>query len=486
MVFTKNISEGINLVAYALGNATAGQSGGSGRFRLGPGDEIVITEMEHHSNIVPWQLLCERTGATLRWFGVTDDGQLDLSQAGELINERTRLVALAHQSNVLGTINPVREIADAAHAAGALVLVDAAQSVPHMPVDVQELGADFLGFTSHKMCGPTGIGVLWGRRELLEEMPPFLGGGEMIESVWMDHSTFAPPPHKFEAGTMPIAEAAGLDAAIDYLTDVGLDAVRAHEQDLIAYALEALGGVPGLRVLGPSDPADARRGDLVHPGGRAPARREPGARRARRGRPGRAPLRLAAAPPVWHPGQHPGLVLPVQHDRGGGRPGPGDRAGAAVLRGGLMRLESLYQEVILDHYRHPHHKGLREPYDAEVHHVNPLCGDEVTLRVTLKDATGEPVVADVSYDALGCSISQASASVMSELIIGRTVPEAMSLAEEFLRLMQSKGQPEPDEEILGDGVAFAGVAKYPARIKCALLGWMAWKDATAQALEEQK
>ena len=258
VVFTKNISEGINLVAYALGNATAGQSGGSGsgRFRLGPGDEIVITEMEHHSNIVPWQLLCERTGATLRWFGVTDDGQLDLAQAGDLINERTKLVALAHQSNVLGTINPVREIADAAHAAGALVLVDAAQSVPHMPVDVQQLGADFLGFTSHKMCGPTGIGVLWGRRELLEEMPPFLGGGEMIESVWMDHSTFAPPPHKFEAGTMPIAEAAGLDAAVDYLTDVGLDAVRAHEQDLIAYALEALGGVPGLRILGPSDPAN--------------------------------------------------------------------------------------------------------------------------------------------------------------------------------------------------------------------------------------
>ncbi|MGH7733099.1 MAG: cysteine desulfurase, partial [Gemmatimonadales bacterium] len=243
VVFTKSATEGVNLVAYALGSS------------LKAGDEIVITEMEHHSNIVPWQLLCERTGATLRWFGVTDDGQLDLSQASELIGGRTRLVALAHQSNVLGTINPVREIADAAHAAGALVLVDAAQSVPHMPVDVQELGADFLGFTSHKMCGPTGIGVLWGRRELLEEMPPFLGGGEMIESVWMDHSTFAPPPHKFEAGTMPIAEAAGLDAAIDYLTDVGLDAVRAHEQDLIAYALDTLGTVPGLRVLGPSDPA---------------------------------------------------------------------------------------------------------------------------------------------------------------------------------------------------------------------------------------
>jgi cysteine desulfurase/selenocysteine lyase len=256
VVFTKNISEGINLVAYAMGNATSGAGRpASDRFRLGPGDEIVITEMEHHSNIVPWQLLCERTGATLRWFGVTDDGQLDLSGADDLITERTKLVALAHQSNVLGTINPVRAIADRAHAAGALVLVDAAQSVPHMPVDVQGLGADFLGFTGHKMCGPTGIGVLWGRRELLEEMPPFLGGGEMIESVWMDHSTFAPPPHKFEAGTMPIAEAAGLDAAIGYLSGIGLDAIRAHERDLIAYALDALGGVDGLRVLGPADPA---------------------------------------------------------------------------------------------------------------------------------------------------------------------------------------------------------------------------------------
>ncbi len=271
VVFTKNVSEGINLVAYAMGNASAGQSGGTGeRFRLGPGDEIVITEMEHHSNIVPWQLLCQRTGATLRWFGVTEDGRLDLSGIDGLITERTKLVALAHQSNVLGTINPVRDIADRAHAAGALMLVDAAQSVPHMPVDVQALGADFLGFTSHKMCGPTGIGVLWGRRELLEEMPPFLGGGEMIESVWMDHSTFAPPPHKFEAGTMPIAEAAGLDAAIGYLTETGLDAIRAHEQDLVRYALGALGEVDGLRVLGPADPASRGAAvsftvDEVHP-----------------------------------------------------------------------------------------------------------------------------------------------------------------------------------------------------------------------------
>jgi cysteine desulfurase/selenocysteine lyase len=255
VVFTKNISEAINLVAYSMGNASAGGTG-PGRFRLGPGDEIVITEMEHHSNIVPWQLLCQRTGATLRWFGVTADGRLDVSAIDELINERTRLVALAHQSNVLGTINPVRMIADRAHAVGALVLADAAQSVPQMPVDVAALGADFLGFTAHKMCGPTGIGVLWGRRELLEEMPPFLGGGEMIETVFIDRSTFAPPPHKFEAGTMPIGQAVGLGAAVDYLTEVGREGIAAHEHELTAHALEALAGIEGLRILGPAEAVD--------------------------------------------------------------------------------------------------------------------------------------------------------------------------------------------------------------------------------------
>jgi cysteine desulfurase/selenocysteine lyase len=269
VVFTKNISEGINLVAYALSNA-ASAGPAAGRLQVGPGDEIVITEMEHHSNIVPWQLLCQRTGATLRWFGVTDDGRLDLSQLDELITERTRLVALTHQSNVLGTINPVAQIAERAHQVGALVLVDAAQSVPHMPVDVQALGVDFLGFTGHKLCGPTGIGVLWARRELLEAMPPFLGGGEMIETVWMDHSTFAPPPHKFEAGTMPIAEAAGLAAAIGYLTETGQDGIAAYEHDLLAYALPALTEIPGLRILGPTEPVDRGTAisfevDGVHP-----------------------------------------------------------------------------------------------------------------------------------------------------------------------------------------------------------------------------
>jgi cysteine desulfurase/selenocysteine lyase len=269
VVFTKNVTEAINLVAYSMSNA-ATSGGQAERFRVGPGDEIVITEMEHHSNIVPWQLLAQRTGATLRWFGVTDQGRLDTSNIDELINERTKLVAVAHQSNVLGSINPVRQIADRAHAVGALILVDAAQSVPQMPVSVAELGADFLGFTGHKACGPTGIGVLWARRELLEAMPPVLSGGEMIESVWMDRTTFAAPPHKFEAGTMPIAQAVGLGAALDYLSEVGRDAIHAHEQELVSQALAALTAIDGVAILGPAEPVD--RGatvsftvDGVHP-----------------------------------------------------------------------------------------------------------------------------------------------------------------------------------------------------------------------------
>jgi cysteine desulfurase/selenocysteine lyase len=259
VIFTKNISEGINLVAYAMGNAASDPQ--AARFRIGPGDEIVITEMEHHSNIVPWQLLAQRTGATLRWFGVTDDGRLDLSNIDDLLNDRTKIVAMAHQSNVLGTVNPVREITAKAHAVGALVLVDGAQAVPQMPVDVRDLGADFYGFTSHKLCGPTGIGVLWGRRELLEELPPFLGGGEMIETVMMERSTYAPPPHKFEAGTMPIAEAAGLAAAIDYLDGIGLEKIHEYEHELLEYALAQLTEVEGLRLLGPAS-ADDRGGAL--------------------------------------------------------------------------------------------------------------------------------------------------------------------------------------------------------------------------------
>jgi cysteine desulfurase/selenocysteine lyase len=212
--------------------------------------------MEHHSNIVPWQLLTERTGATLRWFGITEDGRLDLSNVDELINERTKVVSLTWVSNMLGTINPVAEIAARAHQVGALVVVDASQAVPQLPVDVAASGADLLAFTGHKCVGPTGIGVLWGRREVLDQLPPFLGGGEMIETVTMERSTYAPVPHKFEAGTPPIVEAIGLGAALDYLGHLGMDTVHAHEQAITRYALEGLSSVPGVTILGPLDAAD--------------------------------------------------------------------------------------------------------------------------------------------------------------------------------------------------------------------------------------
>jgi cysteine desulfurase/selenocysteine lyase len=249
VIFTKNSSEAINLVAYGFLNTTVG--GGDERFRLGPGDEIVISEMEHHSNIVPWQLLCERTGATLRWFSITDEGRIDWSQLEELVTERTKIVSYVHTSNILGTINPTAALVERARQVGALVMLDCSQSAPHMPLDVADLGADFICFTGHKMLGPTGIGVLWGRRELLAAMPPFLGGGEMIEKVDLTGSTYAEPPHRFEAGTPPIAQAIGLGAAVDYLSSIGMDAIRWHEKALTAYALEALETVPGLRIIGP-------------------------------------------------------------------------------------------------------------------------------------------------------------------------------------------------------------------------------------------
>ncbi len=258
VIFTKNASEALNLVARVLGDSG----------RIGAGDEVVVTQMEHHSNLVPWQMLSQRVGADLRWYGVTPEGRLDLDS--HTLTERTKVVAVTWVSNMLGTINPVAEIVRRAREVGALVVIDASQAVPQLPVDVAELGADFVAFTGHKMVGPTGIGVLWGRYDLLAELPPFLGGGEMIETVSMEATTFAAPPHRFEAGTPPIAQAVGLGAAVDYLTALGMENVAAHEQQITAYALEAMNELSGVTIVGPKDPVD-RGGaisftvDCVHP-----------------------------------------------------------------------------------------------------------------------------------------------------------------------------------------------------------------------------
>ncbi|AWH92119.1 cysteine desulfurase [Dietzia lutea] len=245
LVFTKNATEGLNLVAFALGDQRFGDHA------VGPGDEVVISELEHHANLVPWQELCRRTGATLRWYGVTDDGRVDLDSLE--LTDAVKVVAVTHQSNVTGAVTDVARVVEAARKVGALVVLDACQSVPHMTVDFHDLGVDFAAFSGHKMLGPTGIGVLYGRRELLHAMPPVLTGGSMISTVMMEESTFAEPPQRFEAGVPMVSQAVGLAAAVRYLESVGMETIARHEEALTVAALEALQQIPGVRIVGPTD-----------------------------------------------------------------------------------------------------------------------------------------------------------------------------------------------------------------------------------------
>ena len=276
IVFTKNATESINLVAYAFSNVSAKHEHGvpasqeERRFLIGPGDEVVVTEMEHHANLIPWQELCAKTGATLRWIGLTDDGRLDLTRLQEVITERAKVVSAVHQSNILGTINSLQTIGERARQVSALFVVDACQSIPNQPFDVWSSGADVVAWSGHKMLGPTGVGCLWGRPDVLDAMPPFLTGGSMIEMVRMEGSTYAPAPTRFEAGVPMTAQAVGLGAAVDYLSAIGMDRIEAHEHYLTGLALDGLATLPGVRIVGPSDTVD-RGGaisftvDGVHP-----------------------------------------------------------------------------------------------------------------------------------------------------------------------------------------------------------------------------
>ena len=248
IVFTKHSTEALNLLAYSIGDSPAGNV-----FHLKAGDEIVVSEMEHHANLIPWQQLAKRTGAVLKWFEVTPDGRLDLSDIESVITSRTKIVALTHQSNVLGTINPLAELVKRSHEVGAIFILDACQSVPHMPVSVAELDIDFLVFSGHKSVGPTGVGVLWGRANLLNELPPFLFGGSMIESVTMTDATWAPAPRKFEPGVPNMAQIVGLGTALNYLTKIGMQDIYSHEKVVTEYAISKMQEIKDLKIVGPTD-----------------------------------------------------------------------------------------------------------------------------------------------------------------------------------------------------------------------------------------
>ena len=477
VVFTKNATEGVNLVAYAFSNAAA-FGGAAERFVLGPGDEIVVTELEHHANLVPWQELCRRTGATLRWYSVTDGGRVDLDSIE--LTERTKIVAFAHQSNVLGTVLPVAELVARAKAVGALTLLDACQSVPHMPVHFGDLDVDFAVFSGHKMLGPSGVGVLYGRRELLSAMPPFLTGGSMIEMVRMEGSTYAAPPQRFEAGVPMTSQAVGLGAAVDYLTEIGMDAIHEHELELVERALTGLAEVPGVRIVGPRDLVD--RGGAVafvvdgihaHDVGQVlddqgvavrvghhcawPLHRRFGVAATVRAsfhvystpeevdalvdavRAAREFFGVSDATRTDVPGDHPGSL-----------PHPAQRGAARAVRRGVV----------------PDQPDLRR----RDHPAGAARGRQASPTSPTRRS--------------GCSISQASASVLTDLVVGKSVADSLTVLRAFQEMAQGRGQVEPDEDVLGDGVAFAGVARYPARVKCALLGWMAFKDALVRSEEK--
>ena len=434
VIFVRNATEGINLVAYAWGLPT-----------LGPGDLVLVTELEHHSNFVPWQYIAKRTGAEFRMIPLTDTGSS--SSTGSTRSSATdalKVVALNLVSNALGTVNAVERIAAWAHERGAIVVCDAAQAAPHRALDVQEIGCDFVAISGHKMCGPSGIGAVWGRAHLLERMEPFLVGGHMIRKVQADGTTWGELPHKFEAGTAPMAEAVGFGAAVDYLNEVGLDAIARHEHDLTEYALGAARRHSRHPPLRPA--ARAPRGHrLLRVRRRPPARRGAGARLGGRRRPRRAPLLPAADGEARRRRDDARELLPL-HDPRGDRP---PRRGPPPRPEGLRLMDQLYREIILDHYKNPRGHGVMEDADASAEGQNPLCGDEVSIYVAFGE-DGE-TIDEVKFSGRGCAISQAATSMLTEMVTGKKAADVAAM---------------PKEQLLEE----LGIPLTPVRLKCALLG----------------
>jgi len=438
IVFVRGATEGLNLVAYAWGLVN-----------LGPGDVVVVTELEHHSNFVPWQYIAGRTGATLKMIELDDNGELDLSALDSIASEgRVKVVANNLVSNALGTINPIEKLSAWAHEQGAIMVVDGAQAAPHKAVDVQALGCDFFAFSSHKMCGPTSVGALWGRLELLESMEPFNLGGHMIRKVTFEETTWGEVPAKYEAGTQPIAEAVGFGAAVDYVNEVGLESIERHEHELAVYALERLAEVPDIKLYGP--PADRRAGIVsfnlgdIHPHDVAQVLDLEG-------------VAIRAGHHCCQPLMQK-LGVAATNRASFYRSTRSNSGTTAARYAGVV--SDFYREVILDHYKNPRGHGAMDAPDAQAEGMNPLCGDEVTISVALAD-DGE-TIDEVKFEGRGCAISQAATSMLTEMVKGRSASDVASL---------------PKEELLEE----IGIPLTPIRLKCALLGLGVLKVALHRA-----
>ena len=459
VIFTHGTTDGINLVAQALPPRL-----------LGRGDEILITAMAHHSNIVPWQVLCRERGCVLRVAPLDEAGRIEIDRFEELLSEKTKLVALTHVSNVLGTINPIRPLIDLAHQAGAMVLVDGAQSVGHIRVDVTALDCDFFACSGHKMLGPTGTGLLYGKREVLEAMLPYQTGGDVVLTVSFDDTTFKDIPHKFEAGTPNIAGVVGLGAAIDYLDAQGVANIAAHERTLAAQGTSALESVDGLRLLGSHDdktPIWSFVVEGVHPHDVAQILDDEGIA-IRAGHHCAQPL-LA----------HFGVFATARISLALYNTVEELETVAAALgnvRTGVSKRGALYQKVIVDHSAHPRnfHDMVGATRQAEGH--NALCGDHLTVSVNLKDG----VIAKAAFSGRSCAIARSAASLMTTEVKGKTGESARALCEEFERFVADEPGAPVNSRALGGLVALREVREYPVRIKCATLPFHTLLAALAQ------
>ena len=420
VIFTKGTTEGLNLLAYSLGK------------KIQAGDEIVLTEMEHHSNIVPWQQLAKEKGAVLKFIPLTKEFRLDLNKAQELITSKTRIVSVVHMSNVLGTINPVKELEEMAHKVGAVIIVDAAQSVPHMPVDVKELNCDFLVFSGHKMCAPTGIGVLYGRKDLLKKMSPFLYGGDMIREVSFEQANWNDLPWKFEAGTPNMEGAAGLIAAIEYLQEMGMENITAHGQELTEYTLEKISVISEVRIIGPT--TIENRGPVIsftiegmHPHDVSEMLDKENIA-VRGGFHCAMPLfsklgiegSTRASFYVYNTKEDiDQLVEALEKIVGKLRTETSIINRRKITSADLDEEQEIYKENVIDHYKNPRNKREMQDFTLTKREVNPVCGDVITIYAKVK----EKKIEDISFTGTGCAISQASASLLTERIKGKNVEE---------------------------------------------------------------